>query len=1168
MANFNTYPPGALELPAGFKPQSRNPLTASGTAYFLLDALSVDNRIQAFVDSSTPDTEAGIQFKNGIKYIINENQSGGALPTRITDQYNSTDFGQLVIGDVVLYNSTRESGDRWELWFTSRNAGISGASGGQLAFVAENNQFYGYFNTLNDSDGGWLTIGGGATGNTGNTGADAVFGREYTQTNLLSDVNAGGEVHVSNLPDSNRELRIHREAGGEIAGFAGVTGDLVSVFYPLGTESSNDSKNPNVILSLYNATKKKTYAIRTSLKSDALSGDVLTIFEQGGSNQNSVELLTSDSGTGNWGADFSTTWSATDEVYVLAISDGIAGTDGAAGVTGQGITYAGLDSDGEMQLQYIDSAGDLVEPKFGSGIVSGAAGVTGDPGEIGFLLGASGASANPFWGNNNSGITNVDVTTRNEIWFTGTADASAIDGYQEFLVLPYSAKENSSNQTFIPYSFGFTSGDIITGTDYTKKPGTIYFYRKEDDALVLKSFIGYNELRLGGVTDAKVIIRGIDDQDSTGSGASRLGITTGSDIFVLPVPRGTRGQGITFGAVVDNVLFLDYIDADGNTFGRFSSVSGVSGNPGGMNPFNIPYTCVVRDGTGVASQNIAVLSAAGGAPAATGVPGIIEISGTAESDDHVYDYLRHPLDTISKTGFFTVFDSTDVTNFGVFRFKGGNAFSTDEFKVRYNIESHVAGNITEIIGSGSDDTPQKGFTTGNKILFALNVDGPKGFSGNTGIGFTYGNEYFISKSNARPTERTNGDILEPGDKWFCTDVGLEFTFLGAEANFVLGDPRVVGTGGNDGIVWVQTNNARQGKQGNKGEPGTPGTEGTRGATGIEPKSQWSTTKSYSPREAVFVDFNTVFADPGRFQSDAALLGNWGALGSGTTSGYFVVKDPLPTTGLPRSTTSQVPGDHLRNIGGSNVWDNLSPESADWVPVITNEGGPRGDTGPNGGTGDSITQVELVNVSESNAELSITISDFSGAEVPGSPFNVGNVRGPIGPAGTIFGTDNQIVYKVSGGAITTPALERIEINSVDRVIFNNYREKGTEGHLEVVLGVLTIDVNTGPVQIFKPSKDETITEVVINNMDTLGDGVTLYVIQNGNTVTWNVPSDSYKRGSNAFNNAFVSSQGFPSPGKIEFPAGGAGAGAFTFKDIDSTSNHTLAINFVQFVSPTT
>ena len=50
---------------------------------------------------------------------------------------------------------------------------------------------------------------------------------------------------------------------------------------------------------------------------------------------------------------------------------------------------------------------------------------------------------------------------------------------------------------------------------------------------------------------------------------------------------------------------------------------------------------------------------------------------------------------------------------------------------------------------------KSGFTTGNRILFALNVDGPKGFSGNTGIGFTYGNEYFISKSTERPTERTN-----------------------------------------------------------------------------------------------------------------------------------------------------------------------------------------------------------------------------------------------------------------------------------------------------------------------------------------------------------------------------------------------------------------------------
>ena len=79
------------------------------------------------------------------------------------------------------------------------------------------------------------------------------------------------------------------------------------------------------------------------------------------------------------------------------------------------------------------------------------------------------------------------------------------------------------------------------------------------------------------VLATKVILRGISDNltdnaPGTAVEPTRLGITTGSEIFVLPVPRGLKGVGITFGAIVDNQLFLDFIDENGNTFGRFATI--------------------------------------------------------------------------------------------------------------------------------------------------------------------------------------------------------------------------------------------------------------------------------------------------------------------------------------------------------------------------------------------------------------------------------------------------------------------------------------------------------------------------------------------------------------------------------------------------------------------
>ena len=83
----------------------------------------------------------------------------------------------------------------------------------------------------------------------------------------------------------------------------------------------------------------------------------------------------------------------------------------------------------------------------------------------------------------------------------------------------------------------------------------------------------------------------------------------------------------------------------------------------------------------------------------------------------------------------------------------------------------------------------------------------------------------------------------------------------------------------------------------------------------------------------------------------------------------------------------------------------------------------------------------------------------------------------------------------------------------------------------------------------------------------GDGLTLYVDKGTNTVNWNVPESGYEISGTPANDVYVSSQGVPNEGRIEFPSGD-GLGAFTFKliDIDGT-NGNLAINFVPFVPPT-
>ena len=378
----NKFPQTAIAFPSGIKTLNKDPQSSGSKSYFLLDSLSVDFRIQGFIDSTTTNAHVNAYKKDGIKFIISDASAAAAL-TSITDKYDSnasTGYGPLSDNDVIVWNSVE---DRWELWFDTTNAGISGASGGAFGYVVEENKFYGFFGS--GADGGWDTVGEGGTGATGNTGPAGVFGRKYTQTALGggSVIDTAGELNISNTiagGSSHRDISIFRYNSGD-QGFGGVTGDLFSICYPNGTGTENDGRNPKVTISLYNETKNRTFSFRADFRNAAVSGNVLTVDGDKvgtsvGDRHTFYEEISQDGGAGAWTS--VNAWDDGDEIYLTAIADGLDGVTGADGATGQGITFAGLDA-GELQLQYLDANGNPTGSPFDTGIISGTDGVTGDP---------------------------------------------------------------------------------------------------------------------------------------------------------------------------------------------------------------------------------------------------------------------------------------------------------------------------------------------------------------------------------------------------------------------------------------------------------------------------------------------------------------------------------------------------------------------------------------------------------------------------------------------------------------------------------------------------------------------------------------------------------------------------------------------------------------------
>lgn len=1161
MANkLNNFPPAGLPVSAGIKTLNRDPRTSSGTGYYVTDALSIDFRIQGFVTDNSAETDAHINEykKDGVKFIIDTT----SIPSAIIGSYESGSsggYGALAIGDVVVWNGAQNDGaGQWELWYDASSDGLSGPSGGAFGYVVEENQFYGYYGS--GASGGWNTVGVGNTGPKGDTGPDALVGAKYVQQGNVAAVNAEGKIRIENN-DSQHAIRIHRNAAG-LNGFVGATSDLINVFFPNGVAASNNDTNPKVVVSFYNDTIDQTFAIRASLRADAIQetdGSELLLDINDDGTYNFFEVLCSTSGSGEWSGT-GVAWNENDEIYVLALSDGVAGADGtngAPGVTGQGITF-GANVAGELNIQYLDENGNTFGNLVPTGIVDGA---TGDPGEVGFLLAATGSSAGMvapiYWGNNTDGDTGS--VQPGEIYYTNV-------GGEKIIAIHHTPREGSSATPFV---FGFTAGDLQSGTEFENKKGSLYFYEQLDKTLLLRSFLKYTQAKCLSSPEI-VLLKGITDTQITGvSDAERLGITldgsTSKDIFTLISPDGLRGTGITFGAIVDNKLFLDYVDENGNTFGRFESVEGVSGDVGGMNPFNIPYSIqgTTTDATNVPlEQNLTTTEEVG-----TNKLETLSVNVTAGNGDFVADYIKFPVSNNSqnKSGFLTVFSTTSVEDFGVFRFTTGSITEGDgdnDF-VTYGSSAkplqHVGGNITQIVGS----TPT-GFTSGTNVLFAINTDGAKGAGGSAGAGFTYGNEYFITNITAKPEARTDGTELEIGDKWFCTDVGLEFTYLGVSGDGFVNTVAGPGTGptgdGDYPVVWVQTNNARQGQQGPRGDRGNDGLQGNDGATGIDTFSTWSSSGLYDERTGVYVTRQQcLLASP---TSEVIINTHWDLLnsGAGATNGFFVVK-----TGF--ENVAQIPG--LFDLGSD--WNSVTSK---WSPVVTNTPGVPGSEGDTGPTGDSLIKFVADEQDDGRVFLDAHILPEGGdptdpndviiTNILDSSSNEVNFRGPTGPSGNLVGSNNEIVF-INGntGEGTNAAI--IDDNSGnERLVLQNYREETVSRNINIVDNRLTLDCNE-PVVHLRVTGNETINSVNLNNCSNPGDGTTVYIHQDSGTVTWNAnQAAEYLRNNSDFEEVFVSSQGFPTPGKIEFGSGEV-IGAFTFKFIVNSPS-TLVINYVQFVTP--
>lgn len=1119
----NEFPLSALRFNSLIKKANRNPKSDSTAAHFIVDGIDTDFRVQGIIDSTS--TIADIERTRGYKYIIADELTNLDVSVKdlIEDNWRlgegSVNIGDdLGINDIIVWNDSYdldagtpglEGG--WELVFDANNSAF-GASGGAFIYSIAQGQFYGF------TGGGWGNISSGTSGDKGETGDAFVYGRNYIHNTVATAVNETGEIFVANSISSGiRRVKVHKFAN-DATGFGGATGDLTSIFFPFGIDAQYDTMNPPVSLFLYNETKEQSFGIRVKAKADAYNDSEGTInFQTSNTHFSSYEILNSEPS--------SIDWANSDVISLLALADGVMGATGAVGATGTGITLAATSpEDNELIIQFIGSDGTLGATA-ATGIVSGTDGVTGEAGEVGFEMTFTGGSATDWSdqtyatgtaltaGHASGGVTLDDAHilyvsnffTENDyvenVGFTGTT--------QDYILVSYVGRDVTGNPlTYL--AFGLNNSEYAEKVKYNK-PGEVYFYEKEDYQLKLRSFVSYESVLAG---EDRVVLKNVLDDNE---GASSIGFSNQDIGYVLPVPRGIRGQGITFGGVVDNELYLDYIDSQGNTFGRFATgIKGITGNQGTLNPFNIPFAITADS---VNENGTISISARDGSNDATQ----IRVDGLDRNGVAVDEYIQYGIGANVNRGYLTVFDETDVSKFGIFRFTSVAADGVDTVFSG----SHVAGPLSAIYDV-ENINGVTGLTLGANALFALNLDGIQGQSGVTGVGFTYGNEYFISTE--KPVQRTNGDDLEIGDKWFNSAIGIEFTFLGAT-----GMTGAVVTSPTADIRWVQTNNARQGRQGPQGIPGV-GTQGVAGATGVNWRGNWSVVSgTYYPRDIVFIARSTAV---GYNSSAATNWDNYFNSYGGVTAGIFI------NTVQHTASNSTVPGAQDLFLGF-------------WRPFVFSSPGFTGNEGPIGIHGTDVTGPNV----NSEGELTFTLREYDeNGDFSSSTVSAGYILGPTGPTGPVGGNVGQFMY--NAGSNRANGTSKLRYSSAySSVILESYIQPYELVSYSPASKKATVDPNTSNTYLLSSIADNSrldTIDITLPGLNT-GENITIFIegargfnFNGGSTLTF-----TFNNSGVAVPNVYVSKQSATQPTRMIAPVDGEGA----VMSITVVDYNTIFVNYV-------
>ena len=773
---------------------------------------------------------------------------------------------------------------------------------------------------------------------------------------------------------------------------------------------------------------------------------------------------------------------------------------------------------------------------------TGAAGVNGISGasgnDLGFDMklrgGVTGAAVGSWFGNtgdkDNGGWTfgrHLDADGNSgDIVYVKAEDVPNGEGatYGDIINLATTPRMKVAGaEDYTQVAFGYAVASLLGNNAPRDNPGSLYFYKSntiyDPPRFTVAGIAKFRKTELWGKdADHLATLRliGVTGTDVYPANAT-LKLLENDDVLMHAVLDGATGIGITYGDTVDGELFLDYIAADGSTFGRFATgITGPSGDigntgpQGDMNPFNIDYgmTFSIPNGQvpNYGEDGPAGHSYDRGQMLYTRRNAIadefqIYVSKVDSSGITYQGYLQQASEAdTSNTGFATVFSKTDASKFGIFQYgsatelpgSGGDADGLTG-TMRFDEVIWKAGSIDLFHGDdpATQATDPTTFPAGTAVKFAINQDGQIGNTG-FGIGFTYGNEYFIGSNP--PKSRGDGASFEIGDKWFSSTTGLEFTFLGSsrddsDGGVVTGSDEINTTGFRKHVRWVQTNSGRRGRVGPHGSKGDTGADGVgvTGATGFKFIGEWTSG-----------NFTPTFYNP-----------------------LDVVRMVRPTSGADTLgwPSNAMEGLFINNSGGLIM--NLPsfephPNSSFWSVLLLGTSGPTGADGTLGATG--MTGFGFTGMTLDGCNLKVTKIDGNGQTI--ETVTIGNpcITGDTGPTGPVAGTGYQIIHRhpgVEGGdafPMGTNALRMEAAESVfvgDRAVISNYREDVLVQSTAIYdattkrLKVNGMDKNVSAIRL---GENDVIRGVTLAEMSRQGSVKTIYIYQpttlsSGVTAQW-------------------------------------------------------------------